>query len=234
MIKKRKGSANVEIVLASVIFISFIVFMLIYLKPFKSSPVETSALKVAEAKIFENISTDLNEVSLKLPVGSVQILPPCSAVSLNIPKPTRITDQNGNYVETKRIPGKLYFKSSSGTFFTIYYSDEFEEIPLQDTSLCAEVVDYKLGVIKPYKKVSSSRLEQLFQNYDLNYGSLKSYFGLESDFNIIVNERNGTQISPEFQKSKASGVEVFAKEIPIEILEKNGEIVPATMILQVW
>lgn len=251
MIKEKKGLSHVEMVISFAIFISFVVFMLVFFKPLKIPSRSSTLLETTEAKILENVSTELNVFSVKITNPSVPP-PTCFSLASSINKNIIVKDGNEERVNAKHDNTNVYFAKSAAAaeqFYRVYYSDEFVE-SVFDASTCNALQNtdnlaqnyYVLGVTRAYKKVSLAKLKAFFDEYNDNnkYAQLKINLGLGNNFNVYVRDSKGNIIQDDTNKEfkgenyKPSGVEIMAKEIPIEILNEKGEIMPAVMNIQVF
>ena len=246
IIRNKKGAiGHLEVVLSFVIFISFISFLLIVFNPLKMfSGQSTTALDLTEDKIIDKISTELI-------VNSVKIEPTlynarqenCFSIPLPLDNPVIVKDGDGVRVNAaNKITYILFAKSISTSnpdskyFYKIYSAYEFIE-NIFDIANCYPLQpgDYILGVTRTYDVVSYTNLSGLFEDYEAGYGGLKDYFKLNSDFNIEVRDSSGA-IMNNFQTSgyTPKGIDVLARNIPIEILYETGELKPAILNIRVW
>jgi len=245
MIKQKKGITHIEMVISFAIFISFVVFMLIFFKPLKIPLKSSALLETTESKILEDVSTNLSVVSVKITPPNSQ--PTCYFLASDISEKIIVRDAAENResanIGTGENAGKIYFEKSSSVenFYKIYSSDEFAEKDVSNTALCGEVQTSTLGVKKVYRKVSLSKLKAFFDAYNnpASYTPLKTNLGLKNDFNVFVRDNEGNIITygnTEFkgENFKPSGVEIMAKELPIEILNGSADTMPAIINIRVW
>ncbi len=232
--KEKKAIAHIEIIISFVIFISFITFMLIIFKPLKIVSVDTASLDVAESKIIHHISGDLTLSSLILNSSFASAEGSCLYVYFSLPNKVIIKDENMNIINSNKSGNNLYLKYSIGKrFYRIYSSEELEEKNFNTTG-CYKLNEsnYTIGITRNYKKIAYSKIAEMDNNYSDNYESLKKALNLINDFTFIVRDDSGVIF--EGKKSKPKGINILAKDISIEILDKNASLKPAILNLQVW
>lgn len=230
--KGKKAMGHVEMIISFVIFVSIITFLLIIFKPMIVFTKTTSAsLDIAESQILENISIELTVQSVNI---SNEIL---DGNCVSLAKPEAIKDKvimrNSTYnrINAKTDgAGNLINFQKSGDFYRISSSEEFVESSYNPTECPSQ--NYGLGVVKTYYKVSETYLNNLFGNYTSDYQKLKTQLGLKNDFNLILRDNGGELLRAEIYKP--SGIEVMARDVLIEILDKDGNVKSAILNIQVW
>ncbi len=231
--KGKKGVAHVEMIISFVIFISFITFMMIVFKPFKTASVDTSTLDATESGIADYLSANFSVSSLILN-SSFSTAGNCIYAYFPLPEKAVVKDENAGIVNANKSGGYLYLRYSSGKrFYRIYSSEELEEKNF-DTAGCYRLnsSDYTIGVTREYKKISYSNLIKLNETYNNDYSNLKKNLSLVNDFTFVARDDSGVIF--EGKKNKPQGVNIIAKDIPIEILDKNAGLNPAILNIQVW
>ncbi len=234
MIKIKKGIGHVEVIISFLIFISFVMFLLIFFNPIKSFSKNTSYLDIAEAKILEYASTDLTVSSLKLDSMPAPGMGICFYLDFSLPEKIIVKDESSVITPATRTAGEIYFEHTWKKFYKIYSSDELEEKTI-NTAGCQKLDEsnYTRGVTNVYKKAAYSNLAILNNSYNNNYDQLKKDLNLKADFNIVVKDTSGNVIF-KGENYKPEAIEVMARDIPIEILDKDANLIPAIMNLQVW
>lgn len=230
--RNKRGAGHVDVIVSFVIFTSFIIFLLIYLNPLKNLRNITD-LDITKNKILDYISVEFSVTSLTLNSSFMEtaIVGDCFYFSSSLPDKIIIEDESLNAVEGIKTDGRVYFKYTGERFYRIYSSEELEERALDITS-CTELEesDYTLGVARVYKKVSSSKLNDFFSNYNENYGQLKKNLGLINNFNVIVETETETFKAEKYKPE----TEIMARTLSIEILDENAGLKPAIINIRVW
>jgi len=251
MMKKinKKAVSHVEMIISFVIFIGFVSFLLIVFNPLKIASPSNSYLDLTEEKILKYASVDLTVISLNVDFDSTNVQD-CFYINA-------IKNVDGNLIVKNRENVKIDSSwdkqnlkiniEKSGDFYRLYFSNEFEKE--KELESCDSIINlnYKLGVARAYKITSDKELSKLFRQYKSNeegdnYITLKEELGLENDFNIMIRGSSGEIIASSSEKSlqfigeryKPTGINIRARDIPINILNSTGDIIPAIMNIQVW
>lgn len=238
LMKNKKGAGHVEVVVSFVIFISLVSFLLIAFKPLKIfSRVSNANMDITEEVILKKISSELSVLSIGLDsaieAGECFYIKDTSNLTQ---ERVVIKDENRYRIEARKENSKVYFKSSGKNFYKIYSSEEFSENSF-DISGCVILTeeDYVLGVPRSYGVVLDSKLKELNESYYADYSAFKEEIGLKNDFNLIVRNISGSnEIIFKSEIYKPSGVEIVARDVPIEVLDSGGELKPYILNIQVW
>lgn len=231
--KGKKAMGHVEMIISFVIFVSIITFLLVLFRPMVVFTKTTSAsLDITESQILDSVSVELIVQSVKIS----NEISDGNCVSLDKPEAinNRVIVRNSAYerINAKTdVTGSLINFQKSGDFYRIYSSAEFVESSYSLTG-CNPPQSYNLSVVKTYYKVSETYLNSLFGNYAADYQTLKTQLGLKNDFNLILRDNENELLRAEIYKP--SGIEVMARDVLIEILDKDGNIKSAILNIQVW
>ena len=244
MENKKRASGHIEVMISFVIFIGLIVFLFIMLNPLKIFSASKSMLDTTTNKVIENVSTELTSSSVKvtsLPEGSME---DCLTISLKSKAEEELIVKNetGGEVESAKGTETLSFKyDGSNRFYRISLSENIFPTKLLVGSSCAtlEPTDYQLGITRTRDIISSEKLKTFTEEYTEDYDALKTSLGLENNFNFIIFkgdgsifEVDGTKIRG--QENPPGGINVLAKDVVIEILNKSADIIPAIMNIRAW
>ena len=247
MENKKRASGHIEVMISFVIFIGLIVFLFIMLNPLKIFSASKSMLDTTTNKVIENVSTELTTSSVK--VQDSYILPEglpkdCLTISLKSKAGEELIVKNGSGSEVESAKGTetLSFKyDGSNRFYRISLSENIFPTKLLVGSSCAtlEPTDYQLGITRTRDIISSEKLKTFTEEYTEDYDALKTSLGLENNFNFIIFkgdgsifEVDGTKIRG--QENPPGGINVLAKDVVIEILNKSADIIPAIMNIRAW
>ena len=66
MIKNKKGISHIEVIISLVIFIGFLIFLFVFLKPVRNREISQTILDTAENGILDFLEVDYNYISVKL------------------------------------------------------------------------------------------------------------------------------------------------------------------------
>ena len=116
-----------------------------------------------------------------------------------------------------------------GTLNKIYSSNSF---PLGASCINT---GQTIGLIRTEKYVFESKIVELMNNYDLDYGELKNSFNIPAvnDFDISFSDSEGMEIEPA-KNLEIPATDVFAKEVPVTYVSKNAEIGVGYLRILIW
>ena len=234
-IKNKKGAGHVEMIISFVIFLSFIVFILIVFNPFRK-PQTGPSLDIIETKILNYVSTNLTVFSVRINSSAYGDInsESCFIVNYTMDNNLIIKDEQESIISGKIENTELYFENS-GEFYRVYLSEELQENDPGSSCHKINKGNYTIGATRVYNKVSSSKLDGFFQEYNSGengYSQLKQNLSITDDFNVIIT--SGGNIIYEARRYKPEAIDIIAKDVPIEILDENANLNPVIMNIQVW
>jgi len=237
MIMSKKGTSSTEMIISFGLFITFLLFMFIYINPLKTAP--TSSLATAlEVAVKENATIELEKWGFAVNktlldgVGCFQI-----NNSFSETDPIFITDEKGN---------KANFKKSSDNQLTVeklskfYYAHKgingtnpsYNCIP----KILVKEKEYSWSVPIKYTIYYNRSLAKLKEAYDSDYNSLKQNFKLpaSAEFSIVVSDSERNEIIK--MTKTMPRVNIISREFPIEILsdESGIKIMKGYLRLIIW
>jgi hypothetical protein len=238
MEKKKKGAVHVEVIISFAIFISFLVFAFVMIKPWNILSRSTSNLDITKTGVMDYVLTNLTVFSLKI---NSTVYSGSSGSCFNANFDTSllggevIMKNSAGEIIDSTVQTNLYFENS-GSFYKIYSSDELKEQPASTVGCYSlNTNSYTLGAKRVHKKVSYSKLTNLFQEYESDYEQLKNNLGLNNNFNIaVLNSSRGVIGNFKAEEYKPEAIEITARDVPIEILDENATLSIAIMNIQVW
>lgn len=217
----KKGTSGTEVIISFALFISFVMFIILYLNPLSAAPT-SSLLSSLESSIKENTSITLEDRGFAIDehlIGAND----CFKINNIYPStdPIFITDSNGNTAQFKKDGGSLIVKTS-GKFYYLHKGIEGSSaITCASTINLVEDVSYSWSVGTKSTLYYSQSFANLKLIYDSNYAALKTAFRIPStsDFSVIVMDENGAEIFT--MTRNIPKVNVLSREFPIEILSSN-------------
>ncbi len=245
VLKKRdnKGS-HVGMILSFAIFITFITFLYVVIKPVVNTEQDKKTiLEYIEREIILNMSTNLTSVSITVTknTGKSCIL---------IENFLLIPEMNPPYIITKNIEAgdvEIIYqdlahlvidrKVKEYVKFKVYYSPEFPLLnpnPLPQ-SQCAKIqeTDYTLGILKTRRYIFENKITQLKTHYNEDYEALKDALkiplGNEWGFSFIL--EGGTEIETEKEIGSAN---IYIRKIPIQYIDSDANILSGFINIKVW
>lgn len=211
--KNKKAASHVEIIVAFVLFIGVILTFFFLIKPFSYT----------EEKPVENIKQAvLNSMTEEIGILSAIVEDPNNdCYNLN-----DVIDDYGNYfIEVQNDPKK----------YTLYFHQMFGRgrisCELQPNR------NHNLGIYKKQNFLTKPRITTLKQSYETNYLKLKQTLGIRNDFSIEFKDFNNqqiTELTPTNLKKPPTGVNVIAKEFPVQVIDKNANINNYVLNLRIW
>ncbi|MEK6890515.1 MAG: hypothetical protein AABX03_00075, partial [Nanoarchaeota archaeon] len=243
-----KGMNHVEFIVSFVIFVSFVLVLFVIFNPFKK-PTNTGLADSVFLNLEENISTILSSVSINVNTSSIIIpTPPC----LEINYLADMDCGNGKNLVVKNISGNITPSSldnpiaptnfqfsyvPGNTFYTFYCSDELKQSQ-NNLNGCQRLNeqngDYQLGIIRDRKLWSEKRISAFKQQYNSNYdGVKKEIISQGNDFGFIITDINNNVEINATSKRPSRG-NIFAKTLPIDIVDENATIKKRVIIVMSW
>jgi len=233
-----KALSHVEMILSFVIFFSFLMFVYIYLVPHIKIVPDYSSLNNAEKLIIRNVEMNVDFFSLALSDGINQ---DCFSVDnfgeVLSSNEILVKDKEEGTVGSE-ILNKRIMIESSGNFYYIYFSEDFESEEA-DLSSCKTLMmvreggkaDYMLGSKRSEKWVSFSKLEQLKEGYETDYAGLKERLGIKQDFAFSLTSSSGEVLIKADREKPVKNV--LAKESVAKVYNKNN-IENDVLTILVW
>ena len=235
-----KRGSHVGVVISFAIFITFVVFLYTMAHTvIKEEQTEESIMPILEKILIKNASSELTIITVNITnyVGSRCIELTDFTTDFGIDD--RIVAWNQEQVSTPCGADnhlRLDRLDSGDSFFKIYYSEEFNYkgsgsfFPCQSLS---EGSDYDLGITRVENYVFESKIFDLMNQYTLWYEAFKGDLGIprsfEFGFGLIYN--NGSII-------ETQGIEisknVYIQDVPIQYVNRNGEIESGFLRLKTW
>jgi hypothetical protein len=225
--------SHVGVVLSFVIFVTFIIFLYIIIRPAVDSENKQNLLDNIKDIIVENSSADLVSASVfigDVPQNCVRLVGFLSKVEMG----NRIIAINENgEVLTNEISGQdLYVrKNNDEKFLKIYGSEEFDVT--ENGTMPGCVSSYTLGLVRTEKIVFEKPIIQLIDNYNSDYESLKEELNIGSgnDFSLGFTYANGTSVSTQEREIIAN---VFINEFPVQYISESAAREPGSLSVGIW
>jgi hypothetical protein len=209
--KGKLSQGHVEMMISFVIFIGFLLFIFLIINPFSKSENKPMILDKLQEKILNNISSKVGKLSIFL--GN-------SSDCYDFNEDNYGVNSVVHYKETVENEG----------MYNIYFSDIFDG-NFQTKKGCSPQ-NYKLGIYSEEEMIVYEKVLSLKQtDYDL----LKKNFGIKNNFLISFKYIDGPEI-PELTISKSipKGINVDSKEIPVRVINKNGDVLELIMNIKAW
>lgn len=233
---RRGAGSHYEMVISFVLFILFVTFLLIYIRPTDTTRLSESVISAFHDSFLDEVEVDLTRIFLR--ANSSEVSGSCFYVELDDDlvgfnpdsSTTYVKDFNGDYRESGLVGNSLSLENGANfdinrTCYRVLVSSVFEN----SLTGCGLLEDYRVGSVFNEKIISNRSLFEMKEEYELGYDGLKDDlripeafdFAISSD--VVVMERN-----------IPDGVEVVAKEYLEEVLYEDGEIRNEVFVLKVW
>ena len=200
-----RAQGHIEIILSFLIFVGFLLFMFIFLNPFA---------KVETKNIINNIKDSIiNEISDD--VGKLSVIVDGDTDCYD---PAILSDYGTNYLEVKE-----------DRKYTIYFNDIFSG----SVSSCVGETAYTLGTYSTENMIIYEKIQELRTNYMDNYEDLKTSLGIVDEFTFELKRIDGG-VEIGVNKEVPFGIEVEAADIPLRVINSNGEISEFVLNIRVW
>ncbi len=233
--RNKNGFAHFEMVISFIFFMGFIFFLFMYISPWTSSSLPSSALSQLYNSFTQNVNTNLSTVFIK-----TNYTGNASCFYINLPKSLfkySITD--GNSLVTKlggiRISSSLNGNSlnldKSSNFFRVAISPEFSNSAL---SSCVVLKNFELGKVIELQVVSYSKLLSMRNKYYSNYNGLKKDLKISGIFDFAVVPEGMPEIKMMPKKGIPDSVNVLAKDYVVKVLRSDGAISNERISIRIW
>ena len=210
--KNKKGQGHVEMMLSFVIFIGFLLFTFIFLNPFARTAEPGYIMDNVQKAIINDITDE---------VGKLSIILNNSGTCYNFSD-----DYGANY--------KAVLEESRK--YTIYFYPLFSD---NTKDVNCNQANYTLGVYSKEKIVIYNKtidLKRAYESDETSYENLKKSLGITNDFLFTVRDLGGTKTIPELSVNRniPQGIDVSSVEIPIRVINSNGQIQELILNIRVW
>ena len=233
---KKKGAGNLEMIIAFVFFIGFVLFLFLVLKPGSDTSTLSGAVIVGLSNSFEEeVYTNLSYVFLKSNYAG-------SADCFTLKLPQSLFDYDVRYGDSyvallsgskvdSSLDTNFLSVDNDDSFFRVFISPEFED---DSVTGCDVLDDFELGGIDERRVLSYSYLEAMKLEYDSNYENLRVKLGVPAiyDFAIIPEDMPELEMMPKL--GIPDSVDVLARDFVFEVLKKDGTLVNERINFRIW
>jgi hypothetical protein len=252
-LRDKKGS-HVGMIISFVIFITFVIFIFVVLKPaIDTGGARQTNLDDAEIKLIQNISANFTIISFGLASGISNPNQQCIKFQgiitiLGIHPPYRMIIKNEEsetqeaYMFETDPSSPSFFPdiminrgTMSNTFFKIYESPNFDPIEVNTGIECNILHDnqYQIGSVYYGKYAFESAVRKLIVVYNENYSAVKENLKITpgNDFSFSLRLSNGTIIEAA-QETNAKNI--YVQETPMQYIDTDANIKSGYLITKIW
>ena len=229
----KKSQGHIEVIISFVIFIGFVLTFFLFLNPLNRVAINPSALDDIQAILFDNLSSPVKYVPVRL--HSIQDA--CFEINdaLDLGNTTIVFDSNGKILTSQLNNGKISISNSGEEkFYKIYSSDLFEGSTL---SLCIALdsSDYGFGVLSSENRIFFENLKSLQRDYISDYDGLRKNLKIRSNFDFVIFDLNRYAIMNDtISVHKLKGENILARDIPIRVINETAGENEFIFSLRVW
>ena len=232
---KKRGAGNLEMVIAFVFFIGFVVFLFLFLKPGQTSTLSGSVIVGLHDSFETQTYTNLSYIFLKsnyFDGGNCFILDlPNSLFEYDIDNTdSYVALLSGEEVDSS-IQNELLAISNESNFFRVYISPEFNDDSL---SGCAPLDDFELGSITERRVISYSSLEAMRDEYYSDYDGLRVKLGVPAIYDFAIIPENMPELIMQPRLGIPDSVEIIARDYVFEVLKRDGTFNNQRINFRVW
>lgn len=227
----KKGMSHIEVILSFVIFVGFLIFLLAIFNPFKSEGKDRSYLDVLERAIIQNTSIEVEFMSVNIETLQNECFSLDYALDNII-----VRDENKNIIPGYSSNNKLFINGIGKKFLYIYSSEAFEEQTFSgECNQLSEGTDYTLGLYRVEKYISNDSLNEIKNKIDdaTIYMELKRYYEIPNSMEFSFSVRDTAGIYLISSRTK-DAKEIISRDIPIQIIFKDGSIKVAILNIKIW
>jgi hypothetical protein len=257
LIKGKKGS-HVGMIISFMIFITFVIFVFVVLKPaINIGGGKQIILDDSESKILENISSNFSItsvsfgtviknrqcVSLQKILAILGIFPPYRMIVKNQGGITEAAYLATPIVVVEGVPTSdalaINRQDRTNSFFRIYQSPKFEGLTAGTGLTCDKVLyddsiqEYSIGNIYSGTYAFEDSIRNLVEQYNLNYSATKENLKISpaEDFSFYVTLSNGSRIEA---NQPTSAKNIYAQETPLQYIDDNANIQSGYIVIKIW
>lgn len=234
----KRGEGHIEVILAFILFVGFLIFGLYFFNPLDSKRVLDSSLSYATEGIFDNITTPIATYSVVIKETVNARVVELSLSRGDIPG-TGIAARGpeGKTFRASVERGKLIIdrESSANRLIMITFGDfAYTPLTLGPASVLTLPENYSISSSEVKQIVGEKEANALKTNYDTDYVSLKKFLNIPGrvDFGFSLDFHEGNNISA--MQPLPGGVEVFSNNQRAEVLKQDGTTVFADLMTSVW
>lgn len=232
----KKGLTQVEMVISFVIFMLFLIFLFVILRPQFQQSDKGYLLDSVKENIKEETQGIIILSSLRIDTNN----PGCITLNALYDLPVIVKDSQGTQVPAG-VSGDVLKIQSSDTFFTISYSEGLEEQTTSSGS-CQSLSEneYTIGATKSFSFVSLYNVTQLKNEYTNNYNAVREKVGIPEDNDFGFKIQTSNRVDIEGMEAKREGnvggqVEVYADSFAIEYIDlEDGQNKPGWIVVTIW
>lgn len=207
----KKSQAHVEVILATTLFVGFLLFILFFMK---------SSYKITEEIPIDKVNFAVMN-KMEENVGKLSVVLGSSDSCFDLSYLEK--DYGNNF--------RSVVDTSKPTRVTVYYGSFFES----NEKICEEKMkSFKAGAYIEEKIILDKNIEELVNLYNLDYPKLKQDLGIE-DFAFEFRDKDNINKQKfSVEKKIPENAEVKSKFFPVRVINSKAEISELTLNIKAW
>lgn len=234
--RAKRGLGHVEVIVAFVLFVGFLIFGLYFFNPLNSERLLDSTLFYAEKAIKDNITTTIATYTVVLNQSVPNVVGIPLARGLIDGVGVRVEDEQGLAVNSEYESGFVEFdRGGPRTLFYIRFGDfSYLGTTISGAVRLTPDVNYTISSSDSKDVLSERKLGFLNASYYADYDSLRTAFNLprRTDFAATIN-LSGAGVFALVQPIPV-GLDVTAHQSREEVVREDGSQAFADVQVQVW
>jgi len=216
--KSKRSQAHVEIILATTLFIGFLVFVFVFLNSSLKTTQDIPTDKIQDA-ILDQVQQEIGKLSVVL--GSDPKI-------VDADRCFDLGDVNDEYGADFR----YIIDPSNPKRYTIYYGSFFEKNVLATCSTANR--DFRFGGYIEENLVIEENIILLVDAYKLDYSKLKQDLGVDN-FAFEFRDENNNILKLFSVKGKISdNVDIISKDFPVRVINNQAEQSNLILNIMAW
>ncbi|MBS3071478.1 hypothetical protein J4408_00650 [Candidatus Pacearchaeota archaeon] len=237
----KEGASHIEVILAFVLFVGFIMFALYFFNPLNSSRLVDTSVDYLLNEIREKTEVAVDFYSLKIDSSvsdeSIQLDYPDD---VDTSKNVASEGEDGEILDSRVAGNNIFVDRKNNDFIKLKFSEtitENDNCCQNAKNLEAQGNEGKKYILASSNKrniISEKKISEINKTYYENYNALKEEFNLPGRVNFaIVFFLSNKEVRME--KEIPNNFEVFTEETRVELIrDDNGKIEFADLIIKVW
>ncbi|MBR9702318.1 hypothetical protein GOV13_05355 [Candidatus Pacearchaeota archaeon] len=238
-IRLNKRGSHVGVILSLLIFLGFILFLYVALEPvITTDEGEQVLLDTLKITLMEKVSENLTAVTIFINEsytsgeGCIEIAHLAETAGLN----SIVKDQDGTIINSNSTQNDLRIEWEDKRFFKVYYSNEsFNSYPAGEVTCVSpeEDTEYSIGLVREDKQIFETKIIELKNTYESDYSTLRRELNVpgDNDFGFDFEYANGTIIEAGSASSQSN---IYIEGVPIQYIDREGNISSGEIKIKVW
>jgi len=208
----KKSQAHVEIILATTLFVGFLVFLFFFMR---------SSSKITQDVPIEKVQLKLLE-SMQEKIGKLPIILESSDSCFHL----------NNLVKDYGIDFRWINESSNSKLITVYYGNFLEK---NSVPVCEDAKKkFKTGAYIEERIIFEGKIKELVSSYNSDYAGLKQNLGI-INFEFGFKDRTENMIDEFSVKGRIpQNANVASKEFPVRVINSKAEISELILNIKAW